>query len=506
MAAKSAVLAAFAILTVLAALYFAWPIWRATLPLEIDVDEPWNAYHADAVRAGKPLYPDPDGLVANNYPPLSFYLIGGLSALFGDAVYVGRALSLLATASIALAIGCSVRQFGGSRLSAGLAGLWFLATLSRFVDRYVGMNDPHLLALAIMVWAMVWFVRCRQKNRGVEGAILLMVLAGFFKHTLFAIPIATLVWLALGDRRLALRAAIVGAGAAAVGLALCWMAYGGVFFRQLMMPRQYSLTQALASLGRLQWIAPALIVFAVWLWHRRRGGDCPNFRPSKNGAVPLNNKRVPLLRRSSAGLAPSSWHCLFQAVAHRGEKCGSSNGTADDGLRFTVIFVVTAFVLHFFQKMGAGVDDNAQFELAVAAAIGLGLAFDRLGAIPSVRRWGIDRSRFVVVLILIGRLLASDCTSPYLLVVSPEFRAGLERRAAAMDSKAAEIAAIPGPVVCPVMTVSRRAGKPFVFDAFAVDQRVKTGHLSPDELKLRLQAQGIRFESVVSDPQSNLVP
>ena len=56
-----------------------------------------------------------------------------------------------------------------------------------------------------------------------------------------------------------------------------------------------------------------------------------------------------------------------------------------------------------------------------------------------------------------------------------------------MDQKAAEIAAIPGPVVCPVMTICRRAGKPFVFDAFAVDQRLKTGHLSPDELKQRLK-------------------
>ena len=323
--------------------------------------------------------------MANNYPPLSFYLIGGLSANFGDAVYVGRVLSLLATASIAVAIGCSVRQFGGSRLSAWLAGLWFLATLSRFVDRYVGMNDPHLLALAIMVWAMVWFIRCRQKHRAVEGAILLMVLAGFFKHTLLAIPLASLVWLAWSDRRLALRAAMVGTGAAASGLALCWAAYGDAFFRQLTMPREYSLTQALASLGRLQWIAPALIIFAIWLWYRWRG--C-------GAAVP---------------------------AARAGETPAPQVAAVDDGLRFTVIFVAIAFVLHFFQKMGAGVDDNAQFELAVAVAIGLGLACDRLGAIPSVRRWGIDRGRCVVVLILIGRLLASDCTSPYLLVVSREF-------------------------------------------------------------------------------------
>ena len=193
-------------LAALAVLFFAWPVWRATLPLEINVNEPWNAYHADAVRTGKPLYPDPDGLVANNYPPLSFYLIGALAAMTGDAVYVGRALSLLATAAIAGAVGCSVRQFGGSRLSAWLAGLWFLATLSRFIDRYVGMNDPNLLALAIMAWAMIWFVRCRQGHRAVEGAVLLMVVAGFFKHALFAIPITAIIWLALHDRGRALRA------------------------------------------------------------------------------------------------------------------------------------------------------------------------------------------------------------------------------------------------------------------------------------------------------------
>ena len=183
--------------------------------------------------------------------------------------------------------------------------------------------------------------------------------------------------------------------------------------------------QALASLGRLQWIAPALVIFVIWAWRQRHG----------------------------------------------------------EAVRFTTIFVAVAFVFHFLQKMGAGVDDNAQFELAVAAALGLGLAFDRLSAIPAVARWGIDRGRLAVLLILLGRLLASSSASPYLLVVSPAFRATLHEHVAAMNAEAAQIAAMPGPVVCPVMTLCRSAGKPFVFDAFAVDQRVKTGKLSPGELE-----------------------
>ena len=86
------------------------------------------------------------------------------------------------------------------------------------------------------------------------------------------------------------------------------------------------------------------------------------------------------------------------------------------------------------------------------------------------------------------------------MVVSPEFRATLHEHVAAMDAETAQIAAMPGPVVCPVITLCRRAGKPFVFDAFAVDQRVKTGKLSPDELERRIRAQGIRFERI--DPRA----
>jgi hypothetical protein len=433
-----AVAASLAALAFLAALYFAWPVWRAMLPLEIDVNEPWNARHADAARAGSSLYPDPDGLVANNYPPLSYYLIGAISAATFDAIYVGRLLSLLATAAIPLAVGCCVRQLGGSRSSALLAGVWFLATMARFFDRYVGMNDPHLFAMAIMIWALAWFLRLRLNGRAVEGAVLLMVVAGFFKQTLFAAPVTALCWLAMTDRRLALRAALVGGVAAALGLALCGAIYGDAFFRQLLMPRQYSLVQALSSLGRLQWIAPALVIFAIWAWRQRHG----------------------------------------------------------EAVRFSTIFVAVAFGFFFMEEFGAGVDDNAQFELAVAAAIGLGLAFDSLGAIPAGQRWRADRCRVAIVLILMARLLASGDMSPYLLVASPAFRASLQQRVAVMDAEAARIAAIPGPAVCPVMTVCRRAGKPFVFDAFAVGQRVKTGKMSQAELNRCIQAGRIRFEEV----------
>ena len=80
----------------LAALFLVWPVWRAFLPLEIWGNEGWNAYHADAAMRGAQLYPPPDGLVANNYPPLSFYIIGAIGRLIGDPILAGRLLSLVA--------------------------------------------------------------------------------------------------------------------------------------------------------------------------------------------------------------------------------------------------------------------------------------------------------------------------------------------------------------------------------------------------------------------------
>src|SRR4029453_9348440 len=116
------VIALLSLLAVLAALFLIWPVWRAFLPLEILHSEGFNAYHADmAVSAPAHLYPPPDGLIANNYPPLYDFFTGGFAQLFGDALYVGRAISVLATLGLGVAAALVVRQFGGGRTAAILA-------------------------------------------------------------------------------------------------------------------------------------------------------------------------------------------------------------------------------------------------------------------------------------------------------------------------------------------------------------------------------------------------
>jgi hypothetical protein len=158
--------------------------------------------------------------------------------------------------------------------------------------------------------------------------------------------------------------------------------------------------------------------------------------------------------------------------------------------------VTVAFVLYFLQKLAEGVADNAQFELVVALAIGIGCAIHNVVAIPAPHRWGIDCSRSLIILALIARLLLSVRMSPYLLLTSTDFRQSLRNDALVVNVEIARIAAIPGKVLCTIATVCRFVGKTFEYDRHNVHQRIVTGRLTPAEVDRFIRARGIRVERV----------
>src|SRR5437764_273003 len=347
-------------LAALAALFLVWPVWRAFFPMEIWGNEGWNAYHADEAMRGAGLYPPPDGLVANNYPPLSYYLLGWLGRVFGDPLYVGRALSLLATLATGAAAVFVVRHFGASRVGGLLAGFWFVATMARFFEFYVGMNEPQLLNLAVMAAGFAWFWKRRADGRAVEPAVLVMVLAGFIKHNFITLPLVALIWLWLDDWRLGLRAALVGGAAAAVGLAICALLFAPYFVADMLMPRTYHLARAFSTLGRLQYILPAMALWAIWAWVESRS----------------------------------------------------------HAARFTALLIGIALPLCLLQKSGAGVDENAQFELIFATAVGVGVAYDGLLRDPLRIGWPrqlISRAGFGTL--IVRRLSPACLESPSVLCV-----------------------------------------------------------------------------------------
>jgi hypothetical protein len=134
----------------------------------------------------------------------------------------------------------------------------------------------------------------------------------------------------------------------------------------------------------------------------------------------------------------------------------------------------------------------------IATAVGLGLAFDRIGMWPAARSWGIDRSRLAIVAILIVRLLASTNTLSYRTLASPAFRALVAEHAAVAEAEAARIRLLPGEIACSIPTVCRMAGKSYRWDAHNIDQKLRAGKLTRDELNAAISARHLRFEIVDS--------
>lgn len=432
-------------IALLAALFLVWPVWRAFFPMEIWGNEGWNAYHADAaMRGAAQLYPPSDGLTANNYPPLSYYVMGWLGRLFGDPLYVGRGVSILSTLAIGAAAAAVVRQFGGSRAGALIAGLWFVATLARFFEFYVGMNEPQLFGLAVMSAGFAWFWRRRAEGRAVEPAVLVMVLAGFIKHNFITLPLVAFVWLWFENWRLGLRATLTGAAASALGLAICAAMFAPYFIPDMLFPRTTHLARGLSTLGRLQFILPAMALWAIWAWHARRS-----------------------------------------KIA-----------------RLTALLMAVAFVLCLVQKSGAGVDENAQFELIFATALGIGVAYDGLLRDPLRAGWSARTISAVVLGILIVRLLISSRLEFAYVLLSPQYRALAAEHAAITRAEAARTAAIPGPVACSNLVVCRMAGKPFVYDPFYVQMLVETGRMTWPQVEQLARRKAIVKDN--TDPRANI--
>ena len=319
-----------AVLIIATAVTLAFCCYRALLPIEIDRNEAWNAWQSKSLQH---LYPNSEALISNNYPPLYFYLLHGFSGIGLEEIYAGRALSILAAIALTLLVYRAVLIVGMTKAAAAAGAVWFLATLALGFTGYIGMNDPHLIALAVMCAGFVWLIASAKSGRACEPAVLVMVLAGFIKHNTIAIPVAAIVWLAFQSPRRAARAAVFGSAACALGLFVCRAAYGAEFIEQLPVPRHLSLSHSQLEMASPQLLLTGSVIVAVWLWRDRR-------------------------------------FLLAQRMA-------------------ALLFLT--FVSGSVQRLGDGVDINAYFEFLFALAIGVGIAFGKVQALPLA---GHARSRW----------------------------------------------------------------------------------------------------------------
>ncbi len=423
-----------ALLSSAAAWFLAWPIWRAQFLIEIWPTEAWNAYFQDAAAGGLPLYPAADGLVGNNYPPLSFYAIGLLGKGLGiDNLFVGRAVSLVALLAIAIEIFLSVRVLVGGRAGAAIGALWYVAIMARNQTTYVGADDPQLAGEAIMGAGLVWFLlRCRAGQSPVP-ALLLMVVAGFWKHNIIMIPVSAITWLFVSRSHYAVRGTVISAAACVIGIGACVVVFGTDFRANLLANRQYALSNLIGNIGRLQWPALALLI--------------------------------------SAGWAVDNW---------------TSNAAKITAL--LIGFGLSACILQWF---GHGVAGNAEFDLFLALGIGLGVTFTRIETTWFAKRIGARRSRDAMIAALLIRLIVTDRQETAFLILSSDFRSSIYVNQRNVLNEAAQVAAMPGDVACANKVVCRLGGKPFAADEFKLEELVLTGQGTEADVAAMLDARRI---------------
>ncbi len=408
----------------LALLLFAYPVVRIAWDIEIDANEGWNAYYQLRAMAGQSLYVLPSPLAFNNYPPLSFYLVGAVGALLGDPMPAGRLVSLLSLGVIALSCGSVVRSAGGSRLDATLAVATCVALFSALATDYVGMNDPQLLGQAFILAGLAVHLRGDSTPRRAVLAAALFAVGVLTKHNLVVVPLLVAAdVLRRGPARTRLAFFATGLALAAASAGLLWVVVGRTFFVQLLASRifdpEHGFLLTIDMLGRLQ--APLAAIGLALIAFRRR-------RPM--------------------GLAAA--------------------------------YLVLALLQGVVFASGNNTDINVFFDVYIALAMGTGLVAHEIGA-----RFPMPAARVAVALMAnAGVIFIAPLALGRFAVDSGGEMTGRERL---FHADVAYLRAIPGVAVCQSFLLCFRAGKPLYYDMFGVNQGIHWGRLPPDVLVAKLR-------------------
>ena len=421
----------------LVALLLASRIWLIPAHFSTNPNEGWNGFQTTRALGGGLLYPQPDALTGNNYPPLSFYIVGWAGRLIGDPIIAGRIIALTAVAAVAVAIFIAVRRFTGSASIAATVGvLMFLGFNATLFRSYVAMNDPQWLAHALMMAGLCVIIPKRPNVAPSAGniiaAVLLMLLGGMVKHNLLALPLATTVWLALHHRR----SLAIWVGTAAASLlmtaALCYRAYGTDFFVDIMSAdRHYSwLQMTLKSAPVVLALAPLMVVTASLVWKRK----------------------------------------------------------SDSRLDLLLIAVAISMPLGIVQRSGQGVNRNAHFEALIALCMAGAVALDRRRPTPP-KSW-LARPLPWLILPFVPLV-------PIAFRAEAKEVAGRTSAEASWKRMEGLIATTPGRVACQTLAMCYWAGKEFEIDFFLYGQRVALRH---DATRLERALDDHRFAVIELGP------
>jgi hypothetical protein len=425
---------AFSFLTLLAISVLWMPLARIGAHYEIAYNEGWNAYLQQTVADGGKIWAQPPVYTYANYPFVSFEIVGLLGKITHDVNMTGRWVSLLAYFTLALLTAMTVRRLSGSWRSAAYSALAVIIYVAAIKADRIGMNDPHLLGMAIVAFGFYAYVRDPESRMWLRISAVAFVLGLFTKQSLVAFPGAVAIQLWMTDRKKLVDWLVTGAATAAVLVALSFILGGPHFLEHLSMPRVYAYAEFMSNTLWYVLILQAAIVVALFWCFRR-----------------------------------------------------------DDsrGAKLLVWGYVLAHAFAFFFAGGAGADLNHFFDPAVSIAIigGVGLAL-AIRASAQVRAPRLFLTAALIVPFYLGTLT--------MLTSHLQEDAAARAAFPALEQDFAQsvqfVKSRPGPALCESLLLCYEAGKPEVYDAYVTDQLVKTGKVNEGAILNMLT--GRQFSSI----------
>ncbi len=316
------------------------------VPILKNYNEGWNAYHAaSAMQNPRTLYPAPSSLLTNNYPPLSYFIVGAAGKLTGlDAIMAGRVVAFLSTLGIGVALGIAARQMGCSpRKAAGAALLFWAAPW--VIVKFSAMDDPQMLGNLFDAIALAMILRAPRTTASIALSALFLVLAEFVKPLYITLPLALLAWLFVYERRSAWRLAGFGLLFALIGYAVTAVALHVELLGRLFSPRVFLWSKITGQPG--QWLLVEFLPFAAALALFRRKGDGLAFFAACYAALGF---LLAVIFSGGDGVSASQMMDVSMAVALGAALYWSRAGAARwmlPGLSFVAGFQAVMLVLSF---------------------------------------------------------------------------------------------------------------------------------------------------------------
>jgi hypothetical protein len=416
------------VMGVMSLLYLLVPTLRLQMQDSLLPNEGWNAQQSVQALSGGVLYPTNDSFWFNNYPPLSFYIVGLIGSGIGDYILAGRLISLVAILTIAANIALTVRNLGGTLLFGVLAGVFFIGTLAKSYVNYVGVDEPQLLAHAVMTTGFVIFTASPRSSRHIAFAALVMATAGFIKQNIFAMPLAATTWLLQTDRRAFAYWFSFSLGILILGFAAAGEIYGPAFFEQMLYPRTYRLYNVLGLLG---WLQNFIVPLVLWIIFARGAPREPR--------IQLVNHLV-----VAGGIA----------------------------------FVVT--------RLADNVSINSLFDWVIGTSIAVGVMLSRVDEARLSRRYGPDLTRGLIVGALCLRMILLPQTELINLLLNKESWFEYRTSNAAFRRDIAFMQNHQGPAICEDLALCHRSGHQSEYDAIGNEGAFQLGVRNIDVLRQQI--------------------